>query len=96
MPFAEDFTVFFKASEFASNATLAGLAVTGVFDAAYESGAVGLSGMSSTQPGYTLASASVPAGVVGQLLVQAGVSYTVVEHQPDGTGVSVLLLERAL
>lgn len=79
-----------------ADATLAGLAVTGIFDAAYQSAEVGLSGMASTQPGFTLASASVPAGVTGLVLVHAGVSYTVVEHQPDGTGVSVLLLERAL
>lgn len=96
MPFAEDMSPFFNTAEFASDASLAGLPVRGIFDKDYEGGDVGLSGMASTQPGFTLASASVPAGVTGLVLVHAGVSYTVVEHQPDGTGVSVLILERAL
>jgi hypothetical protein len=38
--------------------------------------------------------ASVPASPVGKSIVIASVTYTVAEHQPDGTGVSTLLLER--
>jgi hypothetical protein len=55
----------------------------------------GLAGMASTMPSLTLPTASVPASPVGKAAVVSGSNYVVVEHQPDGTGVSTLLLERA-
>jgi hypothetical protein len=98
MAMAEDHTAFFSAAEFADNATLNGAGVVGIFDQAYEQGTVGLAGMSSGQPVFTLPSSSVPAGVVGKSLVlAAGLgagSYLVAESQPDGTGLTVLVLER--
>jgi hypothetical protein len=51
-------------------------------------------GIASTQPTLTLPTASVPANPVGVTAVVASVTYTVAEHQPDGTGVSMLYLER--
>jgi hypothetical protein len=95
MAFAEDLAPFFQAAEFADAATLAGLPVRGIFDRAYAQAEVGFAGMASTQPAFTLASASVPAGVVGAALVHKGTAYAVVDPQPDGTGVSVLFLELA-
>ncbi len=92
--FAETLAPFFNTSEFGSPATLAGVAVQGIFDAAYQLAGVGDVGMASTAPVFTLPTAQVPGGIVGQLLVASGINYTVVEHQPDGTGVSQLLLER--
>ena len=46
-------------------------------------------------PPSPLPSAGLPADPVGLTLLISGVSYTVVEHRPDGTGVSILLLELA-
>lgn len=91
MPQVEDFTVFFKASEFASNATLAGLAVTGIFDKDYIDLDVGGS-VAGSGPVFMLASSAVPANVAGTALVVGGVTYKVVEPMPDGTGVTMLRL----
>lgn len=96
MAFSEDLSVFFDTGTgFAVSATLAGTAVRGIFDNAYELGAVGMAGMATTAPVFTLATSDVPAGAAGASLVVNGISFTVAEHQPDGTGVSLLLLERA-
>ncbi len=95
MAFAEDLSVFFDTDGFAVSATLAGGAVRGIFDAAYELGAVGMVGMATTAPVFTLATSDVPASPAGASLVVNGSTFTVVEHQADGTGISLLLLERA-
>ncbi len=87
-----DLTPFFAGDEFAVDAVLAGAAVRGIFDGAYVSAGAGL-GMSCTVPAFTLPTVGVSASVVGSALVIGTVSYFVAEHQPDGTGVSVLLLE---
>lgn len=77
-------------------ATLAGGApVRCIFDRDYEHAGVGALGMASTQPAITLASADVPANPVGQLVQVAGGRFAVAEHLPDGTGMSVLVLEVA-
>ena len=95
MAFAEDLSVFFNPTEFADSATLGGVAVQGIFDKAYQLGDVGGAGMAQTAPVLTLATAGVPADPVGTTVVVNGVSYTVAAHEPDGTGVSLLLLEKA-
>lgn len=69
-----------------------------MFDNAHTLGAVGGfagMGIATTQPRITCATTQVPADPVGQAVAVAGGSYVVAEHQPDGTGVSVLLLEVA-
>ena len=91
MPLVEDFTAFFNAAEFASPATLAGVAVTGIFDKAYIDLDAGGS-LAGTTPVFTLASSAVPANVAGAALVVGGVTYKVVEPMPDGTGVTMLRL----
>lgn len=92
--FAENIPAFF--ADFGVAATLGGNAVRGVFDNGYALGSVGLVGMSGTQPTFTLPSASVtPVDPVGQPLVIGALSFTVAAHEPDGTGVSRLILEVA-
>ena len=95
MPFAESLTPFFDAQGFASDATLAGAAVRGIFDNGSALGAVGIAGLATTQPSLTLPTAALPSPVVGAALVLGGQAYTVAAHEPDGTGVSLLLLEKA-
>lgn len=91
MAMNEDFTAFFNAAEFADPATLGGVPVTGIFDNDYLLEDLG-GGMAASGPVFTLASADVPAGVAGLLLVVHGTSYKVVELMPDGTGVTALRL----
>lgn len=105
--FAEDLSAFFDVSNgFAVTATLAGVVCTGIFDNGYTRANLGGMGMASSQPTLTLPSASVPAQVLGwfsssaeppvavDLHVTIGQKvYQIVAHEPDGTGISVLVLE---
>ena len=95
MAMLEDFTAFFNPDEFASDATLGGVAVCGIFDKAYQLGDAGGNGFATSQPVFTLASSSVPASVTGLPMVIGGFSYVVVLCEPNGTGVTQLLLEKA-
>lgn len=91
--FVENLSTFFR--EFGSDATLAGQPVRVVFDNAAALGSVGFSGMAGTQPQATLPTASITGEAVGQTLVIGAATYTVAAHEPDGTGVSRLVLEVA-
>ena len=83
--------VFFNPGEFGVEATLAGQPVRGILDRGYALGNVGLVGMAGTQPVFTC---PTPAGdPVGQVLMVGTDRYVVAAHEPDGTGVSRLLLE---
>lgn len=88
----EDLAPFF--ADFAVDATVNGAAVRGIFDNGFALGAVGI-GMAGTQPTLRLRTADVAADPVGQAVSVNAVAYTVAAHEPDGTGVSVLMLERA-
>lgn len=74
-----------------AEATLGGVAVTGIFDNGYDEQSIAM-GVAGTAPVFTLASASVPAGVIGLSLLIGAVTYKVVESMPDGTGITRLQL----
>ncbi len=88
----EDLSAF--TTDFGVNAILSGSIVRGIFDVQYERGDIGI-GMASTQPAFTTLTANVVGEAVGQLLVVNGIGYYVAAHEPDGTGMSLLLLEVA-
>lgn len=92
--FAEDLAPFFAVADFATACTVNGAAVQAIFDNGYAQGQVGIMGAASTQPTLTLPTASVPSSPVGKTAVVNSITYTVAAHEPDGTGVSTLLLER--
>lgn len=96
MPFNEGIEDFFDASEFATAATLNGVAVLGIFDRPHTQAAgLGYVGAAATRPTYLLP--SIHAGgsaAVGQTLVVDGQgSFVVAEARPDGTGLTTLELE---
>lgn len=91
--FAEDLAPFFE--DLGVDATVNGTAVRGHFDNAYATGAVGPYGMASTQPILTLPTSDVPASPVGMAVVLGAGSFLVAAHEPDGTGISRLVLESA-
>lgn len=101
MSFTEDLGTFFNPAEFADMAVLNGAAaVPVIFDNAYARGDVGGLGMASTQPAITLPTAAVPASPRGKTAVVTStlhgtLNFKIVDHEPDGTGVSVLFLERS-
>lgn len=81
--------------------------VPAIFDAAYATAGVGTLGMASTRPVLLMPSSSVPRQVLSWLMyftqpfdpvdVQVtveGVVYTITAVEPDGTGMTLLVLER--
>ena len=92
MPFTEDMTAFFSTAEFATAATVGGVAVNGIFDNAY---AMAMGFVAGTSPALLVASASVPSAAVGDAVTLGAVSYTVAGVEPDGTGVTLLRLQEA-
>jgi hypothetical protein len=92
--FVEDMSAFFSPSEFAIEATLDGVTVRGIFDNAFVASGYGM-GMATTNPTMTMPTSQLPADPVGKPFIYGGLSYVVAEHHPDGTGMSVLMLERA-
>lgn len=82
-------------ADFGQAVTVDGASVRAIFDAAYAAGSVGAAGMAGVGPVLTLKTADVPASPVGKAAVVGATNYVVAEHQPDGTGVSLLLLEAA-
>lgn len=91
MAFAETLTPFF--ADFGVDGTLAGQPVRVIFDAPADQMLGG--GLIAQVPQVQIASASVPADAEGLALVIPAGSYTVREHLPDGTGLSVLRLTKA-
>lgn len=75
-------------------ASVNGTPVDAIFDNGYSAGSVGIVGVASTQPTLSVATAFVPTNPVGLNAVVNGTTYTIAAHEPDGTGSSLLILER--
>lgn len=89
--FAEDLSPFFNTAELATAATLDGAAVAGIFDNAYAESFE----MATRMPMFMLPTASAASATLASVLVIGGTSYRVTSVQPDGTGVTTLMLERS-
>lgn len=86
----EDLSIFF--ADFGVDATLAGAPVRGHFRAQGREGV----GASGTDPTFELPTSAVPAAPYGAALVVPGEgNFIVREHLPDGTGLSLLTLQKA-
>lgn len=80
---------------FGQQVTLNSVAVQADFFNGYALGDVGLSGMATVAPVLVLQTSAVPASPVGMAVVAGGASYLVAVHEPDGYGLSRLVLELA-
>jgi hypothetical protein len=76
---------------FAEQATVGGTVISVIFDDEYGE-ALGVSG---TSPAIWCKSSDVAAVAVGAAVTVGGGSYTVAGIEPDGTGVTVLRLQRS-
>ena len=89
----DDLSPFFVVGEFCHGEDkLDGLPVVGQFDANYVRNGGGM-GMSDSIQAYLLPSVVVMADPTDQILLHQGASYRVVEVEPDGSGLTVLILE---
>jgi len=106
MPMIEDLSLYL--ADWGEEATIDGAPAWGIFAAPYSSGPLGDVGMSSAVPRYLMQTAAVPDGLQAALTPQdddpvlelamprAGVfRFIVREVQPDGTGMTTLMLEQA-
>lgn len=91
--FVEDPALFF--ADYGRLVAIGGLSVRGILDNGHASGGAGMLGIATTQPQFRCATADIPAAPVNQPLTDGADSYVIVEHKPDGTGFSVLMLETA-
>lgn len=95
MLFDQDISAFINPAEFAKSVSVGGVVVSAIFDNGYAHGSVGMLGMATSQPSLTLASADVSTDPVGASVLVGSAAYLVAAHEPDGTGISRLLLEVA-
>lgn len=99
---ADDLAAFFDADEFADAAVFDGAAaeVVGILDKAFDLAQIGAADVASTAPVFTLKSSDVPANVRGRYLrfgnlLAGGSRYRVMADHPDGTGITLLVLQDA-
>lgn len=87
-----DLDTFFNVSEFGIEAELAGVPVQGIFDNSYSAlGELDIKFESRT-PQFLMKEADAPNVDHGDSLVVGARTYQVVEIQPDGTGLQLLIL----
>lgn len=92
--FTEDLLPFFDTtSGFAQSATVSGQSVPVIFDDGYQAALGGL--VESTGPQCLARTSDVTDVVQGSAITIDGTGYTVRGVQPDGTGVTTLLLHQA-
>jgi hypothetical protein len=88
----EDLAVYF--ADFAVDGMLSGVPVRVIFDTPTDQMLGGV-GMAAGVPQVQIATASVPADFYGLTLDIPQGAFTVQQHQADGTGLSLLLLQKA-
>lgn len=96
MPFTEDLSEFLDTVYgFATTATYNGITpVDGIFDAEYFQPDAGFAGIQSSQPVFLCRTVDVSSATHGQTLVVASINYKIVGVEPDGTGMTLLKLEK--
>lgn len=86
--FSEDLSGFLVSGELGDIATIAGVDVRGVFDRPY----VETLDHAGHRPTFTCASDDVLGVSRGDAVFVDGITYTVVGIEPDGTGLTTLIL----
>jgi len=89
MAFTEDHTAFLSENDFAVSATVGGSSVSVIFDHSY----VNEHGVSGEQPRVLCDDGDVSSVSVGDALTVNSTAYAVRAIEPDGTGMTILILE---
>lgn len=94
MFFTEDLSAFFDTNEFAELVTYDSTPnVAMIFDNAFFEDALGRIGVESAQPAVLARDVDVPSPH-GKTIVRGAESFKIVNAHPDGTGLTVLVLEK--
>lgn len=93
MAFTEDLGVFFQDRDFAVAATYSGSGSTiyGILDSEYDEP---MGRVQASKPIFGCKTADVASAVHGQTLTIAAQVYKIVGVEPDGTGITILRLEK--
>lgn len=78
-----------------ANVLINGQSIRGIFDSSHAMAPVGAVGIAGLQPTVTVLTSAITGDPVGQAVVVSGHQFVCAAHEPDGSGMSVLLLERA-
>ena len=89
MESATDRAEFFNLDDFAVVATYQGNSINGIFGDQF----VEINGVESSRPTFLTTATAVPDDPHDNTIVIDSVNYTIVGHQPDGTGFITLILE---
>ena len=89
---AADRAAFLDSDEFGAVVTVAGVSVPGIFDAAYLAEDILGAGLQGASPRLTCRTADVAGAAEGAAVVVDGAAYTLRRQEPDGTGMTVLIL----
>lgn len=89
MAFTENLDAFLSTDEFAVSATLGASTFSVIFDRAHLESL----GISTTQPMLIAKTSDVSSATRGTSITVNGSAYTIMDNQPDGTGISALMLE---
>jgi len=92
---AADRAIFFEVDDFATAATFGGGTVNGIFDNEFvEVDAGGGVGFALVQPRFQCRTQDVSSASEGDAITIDGTAYTIRVVQPDGTGITTLVLEK--
>lgn len=94
--FTEDLAAFFDPAVFGTPAIYGAATIAGIFDRGFAAASVGAyAGVEGARITYQCREADVPGIARGSVLTIAGDNYKAKAIEPDGTGVVVVVLERA-
>lgn len=88
--FAENLSEFLDDTELADNASIGASTIAGIFDNQF----VEVNGIEGVRPVFTCAEANVATIAHGDALTIKSISFKVAGIQPDGTGLTSLILEK--
>jgi hypothetical protein len=92
---ADDRATFLEPDEHGETVVIGSGNVDGIFDNAYLSVDAAQAGIVGTKPAFICQAADVSAITIGtSTLVRLGTTYKIVNQEPDGAGMTVLILER--
>lgn len=98
MPFTEDLTEFFDTSDHATAVTYtpsggSATEINGIFDNNFMEIEDDIAGVESSIPMLTCRTSDVSSAAHGDTIINGAITYNIVGVHPDGTGVTILMLE---
>ncbi len=89
-----DLDIFLNENEHAVDVTYQAATIQGIFDAEFSSVAEGETGIESTAPQVLVKTSDVSSAVHGQTMTINSVVYNIIGIQPDGTGLTLIVLSQ--